>query len=273
MTHRIRLSGAGQYEDWRQAARNLILHGIKPQDVEWDCESDPMGDLFAVSPATLPPATGSLSVPKAFVPLAERLICHRDTLRFALAYRLLWRLQAERSLLGKITDPEIALALGMIKSVDRDCHKMKAFVRFKEIPAAGRRKFVAWFEPDHYIVRRTAPFFQRRFTDMDWIIATPKGSAGWDGERLQFDDQPQTPSAITDETDELWRTYFASIFNPARLKVKMMQSEMPRKYWKNLPEADLIPELIRNAEQRVKDMAERPLNPSASRFNRKRPTT
>ncbi len=37
----------------------------------------------------------------------------------------------------------------------------------------------------------------------------------------------------------------------------MMQKEMPKKYWKNLPEAALIPELIASAERRVIDMAAR----------------
>src|SRR6201999_4515314 len=116
--------------------------------------------------------------------------------------------------------------------------------------------FIAWFEPDHYIVARKAPFFQRRFTDMDWIIATPKGSAAWDGKDLTIGANPCEKPDLADETDDLWRTYYASIFNPARLKVKAMQSEMPKKYWKNLPEADLIPGLIADAERRVLAMAD-----------------
>ena len=39
--------------------------------------------------------------------------------------------------------------------------------------------------------------------------------------------------------------------------VKAMQSEMPKKYWKNLPEADLIPDLIRGADARVREMQAR----------------
>ena len=52
-----------------------------------------------------------------------------------------------------------------------------------------------------------------------------------------------------DAREELWRTYFQNIFNPARLKVKAMQAEMPKKYWRNLPEASLIPGLIAGAEK------------------------
>ncbi len=92
---------------------------------------------------------------------------------------------------------------------------------------------------------------------MDWIIATPKGTASWDGESLIFDTRPGDNPGHGDPTDDLWRTYYANIFNPARLKLKAMQAEMPKKYWRHLPEADLIPELIANAEANVRAMAER----------------
>jgi DNA polymerase len=89
------------------------------------------------------------------------------------------------------------------------------------------------------------------------VIATPKGSAAWDGEVLTLSDQPAQKPDIRDATDDLWRTYYTNIFNPARLKVKAMTAEMPKKYWKNLPEAELIPSLIANAEAKVAEMAER----------------
>jgi DNA polymerase len=53
-----------------------------------------------------------------------------------------------------------------------------------------------------------------------------------------------------DPVESLWRSYYAAIFNPARLKPGAMLAEMPRKYWKNLPEAELIPRLIAGARAR-----------------------
>jgi uracil-DNA glycosylase len=59
------------------------------------------------------------------------------------------------------------------------------------------------------------------------------------------------PKAIGDDPFEaLWLRYYGSIFNPARLKVGAMKREMPRKYWHNLPEAALIPDLVAGARQR-----------------------
>ncbi|WP_037078800.1 UdgX family uracil-DNA binding protein [Rhizobium sp. CCGE 510] len=258
---RVVLAGRGELAEWRDAARAFAAAGISPDEIDWR-EKAAEPDL-AFQRDAMPPTPAitrkPMTVPPAFIELAETVLCHCDRARFSLLYRLLWRLQLDRQLLEMASDEDVARARLMAKNVRRDAHKMTAFVRFKEVGSvtAGRRKFLAWFEPDHHIVRRTAPFFQRRFTDMDWLIATPKGSAAWDGERLTMSDAPCGKPNLTDATDELWRTYYASIFNPARLKLKAMQAEMPKKYWKNLPEADLIPGLIASAESKVRAMAAR----------------
>ncbi|NHT76208.1 UdgX family uracil-DNA binding protein [Rhizobiaceae bacterium CRRU44] len=286
----VMLDGKGDFGEWREAARRLLMVGTWPAAVDWR-EKHGATDLFADPPPARPNAEGKpegtrpeITVPRAFMTLAETVICHSDPGRFTLLYRTLWRLQAERNLLDIVSDADVVRLNAMEKSVRRDSHKMKAFVRFKEIGAStsttststtdimeviarpapleasgipiGRRRFFAWFEPDHFIVARAAPFFQRRFTDMDWIIATPKGSAAWDGTALTVTSEPADDPKLTDDADTLWRTYYSNIFNPARLKVKAMQSEMPKKYWKNLPEANLIPGLIAGAEEKVRAMAE-----------------
>ncbi len=259
--YRISLEGRGDFGEWRDAARACLAAKIPPHDIDWRLRNESAGLFGFEDDSALPSAKGdaSVSVPAAFMPLAQAIICHSDPSRFALLYRLLWRLSDDRTLLQLKADPDVARARNMEKSVRRDSHKMTAFVRFKEVPLpegiAGRRRFIAWFEPDHFIVERKADFFQRRFTDMDWVIATPKGSARWDGETLETSRIAAEKPDLTDETDELWRTYYANIFNPARLKIKAMTAEMPKKYWKNLPEADLIPELILGAEARVLEMA------------------
>ena len=258
---RVVLAGRGELAEWRDAARAFAAAGILSEEIDWrekGAEADLAFQRDAMPPAPIM-ARKPMTVPPAFIELAQTVLCHSDPARFSLLYRLLWRLQLDRQLLEVASDEDVARARLMAKNVRRDAHKMTAFLRFKEVGAvsADRRKFLAWFEPDHHIVRRTAPFFQRRFTDMDWLIVTPKGSAAWDGERLTMSDEPCEKPNLTDAADELWRTYYASIFNPARLKLKAMQAEMPKKYWKNLPEADLIPGLIASAESKVRAMAAR----------------
>ena len=102
-----------------------------------------------------------------------------------------------------------------------------------------------------------AGFFVRRFANMKWSILTPLGSLHWDGENLAEGPPAQRSDAPAgDPAEELWRKYYASIFNPARLKVGAMLKEMPRRYWKNMPEAALIPELVAGAQAREAAMVE-----------------
>jgi DNA polymerase len=257
--YRICLSRRGNFGEWRDAARRLLQAGIAPHEVDWCLESE--GGLFAAPDRALPgakPAVPRAVVPASFPELAEAIVCHSDPGSFALLYRLLHRLQGERHLLSVASDADVVQAGRLAKSVRRDCHKMTAFVRFRELAhpgEGGRRRFAAWFEPDHFIVARTAPFFAARFADMDWTILTPKGSATFEAGKLRVSDEPAAKPDLADPADALWLTYYASIFNPARVKVKAMQAEMPKKYWKNLPEAALIPELVASAQARVADMA------------------
>jgi DNA polymerase len=128
---------------------------------------------------------------------------------------------------------------------------MRAFLRFREVTDDAGARFVAWFEPEHHLVRANARFFVDRFNSMRWSILTPEISLHWDGETLsEGPGASKTDAPQDDPTEAVWKTYYASIFNPARLKTGAMLKEMPRKYWKNMPETALVPELIKGARAR-----------------------
>jgi DNA polymerase len=146
----------------------------------------------------------------------------------------------------------------MKRAIARDVHKMHAFVRFRRIETGDGEQYVAWFRPKHLIVERATPFFARRFASMRWSILTPDKSAHWNGDALEFGRGiPRSQAPRADELDSLWKTYYSSVFNPARVRPATMQREMPRRYWENLPEAAVIPELIRDAPARVRRMIDR----------------
>lgn len=257
--YRVRLDSETDFAGWRDAARRLALNEVRPEDVYWHVA--PGSDQ-----AELPevPARAQLVVPRDFIGHAETAFCHSDPGRFAFLYRMLWRLRDEPKLLEIASDPDTRRLEALEKAVRRDSHKMHAFVRFRKIGDDADERYVAWFEPDHFIVERNADFFVRRFTGMRWTILTPYASADWDGERLAIGPGAAKGDAPDqDDTETLWRIYFENIFNPARLKVKAMQKEMPKKYWRNLPEASLIPDMIAGADKAAKDMiAKMPTTPA-----------
>ena len=251
--HAVRLASETDFDGWRRAARGLAVTGVPPDRIVWTVGAP---DLLGLDQVPTAKASGTLAVPAAFVALASTAILHSDPERFALLYTLLWRLRAERALLDVSIDPLVARIERMAKAIRRDIHKMHAFVRFREIQDGQTSHHVAWFEPDHHIVAAAAPFFQRRFASMRWSILTPEQSAHWDGIDLTIGAGAPEPPAQADGSEDLWLTYYASIFNPARLKVAAMRAEMPRKYWKNLPEAVLIQPLIATASARSHAMIE-----------------
>ncbi|MEO5720799.1 MAG: UdgX family uracil-DNA binding protein [Chthoniobacterales bacterium] len=250
------------WADWHRVARGALRRGLAPDEVVWEelSAEQPALDLFEDRSVDGVSANeSSFRVPKTFPPLARLVALHREVERWALLYRLVWRLtHGEPKLLEIGVDRDVARAFDLQKAVRRDIHKMRAFVRFREIQHGDGSWFVAWFEPAHHIVEHNARFFVDRFASMRWSILTPERCAHWEGDELKFTvGVSKTDAPREDEIEPLWLTYYANIFNPARVKVHAMRAEMPKKYWQNLPEAMLIPSLLEEAPRRVEAMVKK----------------
>jgi probable DNA metabolism protein len=261
------------FEGWRSAARALATAGTPPDSVIWSVGAP--DDLFASAEpeqASAGPAP-AFSVPRPLVELAQTVIQAQEPERFALLYGLIWRVhQGERALIQDVADPQVNRAMRLAQSVRRDTHKMRAFLRFRAVEVEGETRYVAWFEPEHYIVEANADFFIRRFSTMVFTVLTPYRSLHWTGTLREFGPGAD-PNEVPDDDalERYWRAYFTAIFNPARLKVSAMTSEMPRKYWHNLPEAAAIPELVRGAAERTRVMLEQQTMPRTAPTSRPAP--
>jgi probable DNA metabolism protein len=270
----ITLQGQTDLEGFRRAARSLMAQQILPGQVSWDTSSTPAGELLTGAPAApdaIPTASASVtaaaptvSVPPEFLALCQNVILHSDPGRFGLMYRILWRLTHEPGLRHDPLDADLLQARQLAQSVSSDMHKMKAFVRFRTVQdetflsnPEGGLLHVAWFEPEHHIVEAVAPFFARRFAQMRWAILTPECSAEWDGARLRLGPGAQKSDAPpADAGQQLWLTYYQHVFNPARLKRRMRQKDMPRRYWHKPPEAKFISMLATEANQKRMTMTD-----------------
>jgi probable DNA metabolism protein len=255
------LAGPDDFDGWRVQARQVLMARVHPSEVIWRVPGEE-GDLFASSEPSPPPNAAPDArqpiVSRAFLDLASKAACHRDRGRFDLLYRLLWRLQRNVRLMEDKADSDVRKLDELARTVRRDIHKMRAFVRFRSVSQPdGTERYVAWFEPEHHILRVNAAFFVNRFAGMHWSILTPNGALHWDGMTLQ-EGPPATRGDAPDgdPIEDLWSSYYASIFNPARLKIEAMLKEMPRKYWKNMPETALVPALIAGAQAREAAMVE-----------------
>jgi len=291
------------FAEWREAARELLAHGIEPHAVQWrSAREDP--DLFAVHAETVlstrmasagdsvpgdfvagdsvpndlvasDSAAGdsgtraaasssdtsapSLRLPQGPLPqvrmprklmdLLQAAACFRAPDRWAFLYRVVWRwTHGEKDVISP-ADSDGARLTSMVKAVHREEHDMHAYLRFRERPeSAGPPRFVGWFEPAHDVLPQVARHFAERMGRISWLIATPDASVLWDGAALHFAGPlMRGPADIEDASETLWLTYYRSIFNPARLNTKVMDSHIPSRFWKNLPEGSQVPEMVAQA--------------------------
>jgi len=254
------------FDGWRRQARWLAAHSVAAVDVHWRINGetslldDAADDSANASdfPSGHPGEVSSrneLRVPREFVPLARRVILHRSPDRFAALYRVVLRLKDEPRILQVDVDPDVMRLRVFERQVLHDEHRMHAYVRFRKVDDGNSARFVAWYEPEHHIVEATADFFVRRFAGQRWAILTPERSAIWDGTQLALaDGVPRSEAPHDDALEDLWRTYYASTFNPARVNLRVTQGHMPRKFWAQLPEAQLIEPLVATSKARAGQM-------------------
>jgi DNA polymerase len=243
---------------WQRAAKWLLLEQTPPHHIEWIERGAEQASLFATAEEFAHDHRGALAVPRAFVEIAQTVALHRDARHWDRMYRVLWRLLHEdRNLLHISVDPDVRALIELQQEVRLAAQRMQAFVRFRELKSEHR--FVAWYRPDHRVIRRVAPGFIRRFKSMRWSILTPDECVHWNDGDLRF-----TPGVLreaargtalsADNIEDLWREYYRSTFNPARVNEKLMRQHMPARVWENMPEAEVVRETLATSAQRVEQM-------------------
>ncbi len=262
------------FKGWRNAARVLLAHKIEPSDLEWlergkgrtnallwGNEEIDWQAMAKTSPKLV------LNVSRRWLEMAEAVSYHRNPEKWQLLYSLIWRLTYENPQLMNLSiDDQVQAFLSMEHGVRRDAHKAKAFVRFRKIETDEGPHYIAWHEPENPLLPYVAPFFKDRFSVMNWTILTPDESVQWDGKALHWGPGcAQEHGPKNDSLEELWGCYYKSIFNPARVKIKAMKAEMPKKYWHSMPETRLIEELLFESDSRVEAMI-RAAPPSAESY-------
>ena len=215
-----RLAGETDLAGFREEARVLLSQQVPPEAVHWLTDDALDSDLFAdpalaadSRPQGVPKAASAI-VPASFLRLCETVVLHHDPDRFALLYRLLWRLVHEPGLRHDPVDTDMLHAHQMGQSVRRDIHKMKAFLRFQSVQDGRAPPLqLAWFEPAHHIVEVVAPWFAKRSPESRWAILTPERSVEWDGRQLHFaPGLPRAEAPAPEAHEGLWLDAYRRVF-------------------------------------------------------------
>ncbi|WP_371745633.1 DUF4130 domain-containing protein [Myxococcus sp. CA033] len=199
----VRVSVAPELASFREVARGLLARCLPPERVSFEEARGPWDGRVDALVSGM--GTGALPVvPRDFLGLAEKVVCHREPERWALLYRVLWRLtHGERWLLERELDRDVQRLRRMERAVRRDVRNLVIRVRFRRGASDGAERYVAWYRPEHLVVRLAAPFLVGRFPTLRWSLFTPDASAHWDLARLSYgaglawEAPPQAPARST----------------------------------------------------------------------------
>lgn len=174
--------------------------------------------------------------------LSEQKGVENILLRF-IQYVLLSNTQVENN----YTNPDVLLLQQISRKVDREKHRMEAFVRFQ---LTKDELYYAIIQPDYNVLPLILPHFKNRYADQRWLIydALRKYGIYYDLEtvtEVQIDfsadlDNANELAVIYDEKETLyqtlWQQYFSSVNIKARKNMKLHIQHMPKRYWKYLIE-------------------------------------
>lgn len=151
---------------------------------------------------------------------------------------------------GNFTDPSVLKLSKIVKSVEREKHRMDAFIRFK---LTKDNIYFATIEPDFNVLPLISKHFEDRYADQQWIIYDLKRNKGLYYnlnivENITLELKPEalktkgTDVLFTQEElayEELWKNYFKSTNIESRKNMVLHVKHVPKRYWKYLSEKQL----------------------------------
>ena len=127
--------------------------------------------------------------------------------------------------------------------VSREAHKLKGFLRFKEMK---NNFYYATISPTNNVIGILANHFKKRLSNQNWIIKDTKRKiyALYDMDKVIFlselDVIKLNLDLSTDENfvEDLWKTFFETISIKERTNLRCQRNFMPKKYWNNIIEME-----------------------------------
>jgi DNA polymerase len=247
------------FEDWRGRARHFLNAGIAPERTEWSAKAP--AAFFAGTKPAAAASQAAASVPRGFLELAQDVVQHCSDERFALLYRLLWRLtHGSRALLDVPGDPLVRRLTAMAKAVRQETAAMETSLRFHTVASDAGEWDIAWHEPEHHVLEAVVPLVARSREGRRWSILTPARSAHWTrGKLTMAPGAPMAAGASAEGLEQYWRRHYAALFAPARTDTD----------WTALPEATLTRPLFGTAEAHGRRALEESLRASLASPHRK----
>lgn len=165
-----------------------------------------------------------------------------------LLYQYIHKLMGSKQSMEKNFSDTAILKINQIaQKVNREKHRMEAFVRF-QLTKDGI--YFANIEPDYDVLPLISRHFKNRYADQEWIIYDLKRKYGLyydlNGVEIITMDLSQElvngigkSHLLTDgeyDYQNLWNNYFNSTNIKSRINKKLHTQHVPKRYWKYLSE-------------------------------------
>ncbi|RMZ57959.1 DNA metabolism protein [Chryseobacterium nematophagum] len=150
----------------------------------------------------------------------------------------------KNNILQNFADNDILKISKICKSVDRERHRMTAFVRFEKMQDGV---FFAKIEPDFNVIPLIRKHFKDRYQDQKWMIYDIRRNYGvlydlktceffFPEEKLDLNTYQQQFHDEEKRYQKLWQRYFTHTNIIERKNLKLHIQHVPRRYWKYLTE-------------------------------------
>jgi len=152
---------------------------------------------------------------------------------------------------GNYGNPHVLALAQMAKKVEREKHRMEAFIRFQH---AADGIFYCAIDPDFNVLPLLMFHFKNRYADQQWIIYDIKRHYGLHYNLNTVEEVQLAPESekllqkpaqhLGDEKESLyamlWKDYFKSTNIAARKNTRLHVQHVPKRYWKYLTEKTFI---------------------------------
>ncbi|GAB0155351.1 TIGR03915 family putative DNA repair protein [Chryseobacterium sp. Alg-005] len=150
----------------------------------------------------------------------------------------------DENILQNYADQDILKISRICKSVDRERHRMTAFVRFEKMQDGV---FFAKIDPDFNVIPLIRKHFKDRYQDQKWMIYDLRRNYGilydlqdcdffYPEEKLNLNQYQEKFHDEEQNYQKLWQRYFVKTNIVERKNLKLHIQHVPKRYWKYLTE-------------------------------------
>ncbi|MDH6250957.1 putative DNA metabolism protein [Chryseobacterium sp. H1D6B] len=148
------------------------------------------------------------------------------------------------NILQNYADSSILGISKICKSVDRERHRMTAFVRFEKMQDGV---YFAKIDPDFNVLPLILKHFKDRYQDQKWMIYDLRRNYGilynlencdffYPEEKIDLNQYQNKFHEEENNYQKLWQRYFIKTNIVERKNLKLHMQHVPRRYWKYLTE-------------------------------------